>query len=172
KVFSEMEKLAVFYVDTTTANNSTFQQPNPFDYREDNVRIDYRINAKHSLYGRYLHDMYDLIEPFGTFINSQLPTIPTNRLRPGSGWQVSETWLISPTTINEVKANVSYNGQRIPPVGEFWKRATYGFTYAQLFSGGRYDNGIANFTFAGNGAPANFSGPFSSLLSPTTDITI
>jgi len=171
-VFSAMEGLAVSYVDTTTANNATFQQPNPFDYREDNFRIDYRINAKHSLYGRYLHDMYDLIDPFGTFITSPLPTIPTNRLRPGSSYQVSYTWLISPTTINEVKANASWNGQRVPPVGEFWKRETFHFTYPQLFAGGRYDNGIPNTTFAGNGAPANFSGPSGSLLSPTTDIAI
>src|SRR6185503_16419710 len=76
-VYTEMEKIAVAYSDTPTANNATFQQPNPFDYREDNIRIDYRINSKHSIYGRYLHDMYDLIDPFGTFINSQLPTVPT-----------------------------------------------------------------------------------------------
>jgi len=167
-----MEKLAVAYSDTPTANNATFQQPNPFDYREDNIRIDYRINSKHSMYGRYLHDMYDLIEPYGTFITSQLPTIPTNRLRPGTSYQISHTWLMSPTLINEVKANASWNGQRIPPVGEFWKRATYGLTYPQLFSGGRYDEGIPNTTFAGNGAMANFSGPSGSLLSPTTDIAI
>ncbi|PYS71369.1 MAG: TonB-dependent receptor, partial [Acidobacteria bacterium] len=171
-VYSAMEKLAVAYSDTPTANNATFQQPNPFDYREDNIRIDYRINSKHSMYGRYLHDMYDLIEPYGTFITSQLPTIPTNRLRPGTSYQISHTWLMSPTLINEVKANASWNGQRIPPVGEFWKRATYGLTYPQLFSGGRYDEGIPNTTFAGNGAMANFSGPSGSLLSPTTDIAI
>src|SRR4030095_9054800 len=35
KVFSAMETLAVAYTDTPTANNATFQQPNPFDYRED-----------------------------------------------------------------------------------------------------------------------------------------
>ena len=172
KVFSAMETLAVFYVDTPTANNATFQQPNPFDYREDIVRIDYRINEKHTIYGRYLHDMYDLIDPFGTFINSPLPTIPTNRLRPGNSYQVSYTWLISPTVINEVKANATWNGQRIPPDGEFWKRDTYGFTYPQLFSGGRYDNGIPNTTFAGAGSPSNFNGPGGSLLSPTTDIAI
>src|SRR2546429_1951064 len=51
----------------------------------------------------YLHDHYDLIDPYGTFITSQLPTIPTNRLRPGSSYQVSYTWLISPTLINEAK---------------------------------------------------------------------
>jgi hypothetical protein len=47
-----------------------------------------------------------------------------------------------------------------------------GFTYPQLFSGGRYDNGIPNTTFAGAGSPSNFNGPGGSLLSPTTDIAI
>ncbi len=166
-VYTAMEKLAVAYSDTTTANNSTFQQPNPFNYREDNIRLDYRFNDKHSIYGRYLHDHYDLIDPFGTFINSQLPTVPTNRLRPGSSYQISYTWLITPTLINEAKINASWNGQRIPPVGEFWKRETYGFTYPQLFSGGRFDNGIPNTTVNGF---ASFNGPSGSLLSPTTDI--
>jgi hypothetical protein len=171
-VFNAMEKLAVAYADTPTANNATFQQPNPFDYREDNIRIDYRINSKHSIYGRYLHDKYDLIDPFGTFIDSPLPTVPTNRLRPGTSYQISYTWLITPTFINEAKANASWNGQRIPPVGEFWKRSTFGFTYPQLFSGGRFDEGIPDTTFAGTGAVANFNGPSGSLLSPTTDIAI
>src|SRR5882724_248778 len=169
-VYTAMEKLAVAYSDRPTANNATFQQPNPFNYREDNIRLDYRFNEKHSIYGRYLHDHYDLIDPFGTFIDSQLPTIPTNRLRPGTSYQLSYTWLISPTLINEAKINASWNGQRIPPVGEFWKRVTYGFTYPQLFSGGRFDNGIPNTSFSGNGSMANFSGPSASLLSPTTDI--
>ena len=168
-VYSAMEKLAVAYADTPTANNATYQQPNPFNFREDNIRIDYRHNAKHSMYGRYFHDHYDLIDPYGTFITSQLPTIPTNRLRPGASYQVAETWLINANLINEAKINVSYNGQRIPPVGEFWKRDTYGFTYPQLFSGGRFDNGIPNTTVNGF---ASFSGPSASLLSPTTDIAV
>ena len=169
-VFSEMEKLAVSYADTPTANNAVFQQPNPFNYREDNVRLDYRFNEKHSIYGRYLHDHYDLIDPYGTFITSQLPTIPTNRLRPGSSYQISETWLISPKLINEAKVNATWNGQRIPPVGPFWKRETYGFTYPQLFSGGRFDNGIPNTSFTGGQGYSSFSGPSGSLLSPTADI--
>jgi hypothetical protein len=168
-VYSAMENLAGSYSDTTTANNATFQQPNPFNWREDNVRLDYRFNENHSIYGRYFHDHYDLIDPFGTFINSQLPTIPTNRLRPGSSYQISYTWLITPTLINEAKVNASWNGQRIPPVGEFWKRATYGFTYPQLFSGGRFDSGIPNTTITNF---ASFNGPSGSLLSPTTDIAV
>ena len=65
-------------------NNVTFQQPNPLDYREDLLRIDYRINSKHTLYGRYIHDKNELIDPFGTFITTQLPTIPSLRRRPGN----------------------------------------------------------------------------------------
>lgn len=171
-VYSAMEKLAVSYADTATANNTTFQQPNPLDWREDNARIDYRFNEKHSIYGRYFHDYYNLIDPYGTFITSQLPTIPTNRLRPGYSAQLSYTWLIKPTLINEAKINSTWNGQRIPPVGEFWKRETFGFSYPQLFSGGRFDNGIPNTTFSGGQAYSNFSGPSASLLSPTTDIAV
>jgi hypothetical protein len=171
-VYSSMEKLAVAYADTSTANNATFQQPGPFDWREDNARLDYRFNEKHTIYGRYFHDYYNLIDPYGTFISSPLPTIPSNRLRPGYSVQLSYTWLIHPTLINEAKINSTWNGQRIPPVGEFWKRETYGFTYPQLFSGGRYDNGIPNTSFAGGAAYSNFSGPAASLVSPTTDIAV
>jgi hypothetical protein len=168
-VYEQMEKLAVAYTDTPTSNNALYQQPNPFDVRQDILRLDYSINDKHSVYGRYIHDNYDLIAPFGTFIDSDLPTIPTNRLRPGFSYQVGHVWLISPRLINEAKVNASWNGQRIPPVGNFWKRETYGFAFQQLYSGGRFDNGIPDTSISGF---ASWDGPARSLLSPTTDISI
>ena len=169
-VYGAMAKLAVAFTDLPVANNALYQRPNPFDYRQDIVRLDYRINDKHSVYGRYLHDNYDLIDPFGTFITSQLPTIPSNRLRPGFSYQIAHTWLISPTVVNEAKVNASWNGQRIPPVGDAWKRETYGFTYPQLFSGGgRFENSIPDVAVTGF---ASFAGAARSLLSPTTDMSI
>src|SRR5713226_5016691 len=146
-----MAGLASAYTDLPTANNALFLQPNPFNWREEIARIDYRLNDKHNIYGRFLHDTYDLIDPFGTFINSPLPTVPTNRLRPGFSYLVGDTWLISATLINDVKINASWNGQRVPPVGTLWERSTYGFTYPQLFSGGggRFRNGIPDTTFSG-----------------------
>ncbi len=167
-VYRQMSKLASSYNDSPVGSNTTFQQPNPFEYRQDILRLDYRFNEKHSIYGRYLHDKYDLIEPFGTFIGGALPTIPTNRLRPGTGLQVSYTWLVGPALVNEAKINASWNGQRIFPAGETWKRATYGFAYQQLFSGGRFDNSIPRTTVSGFG---DFNGAATALLSPTTDIT-
>jgi Carboxypeptidase regulatory-like domain len=169
-VYSAMEQRAVSYTDTPTANNALYAEPNPFNNREDLIRLDYRFNERHSVYGRYIHDKYDLIDPFGTFINSPLPTIPTNRLRPGFSYQVGHTWMIQPSLINEAKVNTAWNGQRVPPVGELWKRDTYGFTYQQLYlGGGRFDNGIPNTAVSGF---ASFSGPSASLLSPTTDIAV
>lgn len=168
QVYNLMEKRAVSYVDTPTANNALFAEPNPFESREDLVRLDYRFNERHNIYGRYIHDKYDLIDPYGTFINSPLPTIPTNRLRPGYSYQAGHTWMIRPNLINEEKINASWNGQRVPPVGEFWKRETYGFAFQQLYlNGGRYENGIPNTAISGF---ASFAGPSASLLSPTTDI--
>lgn len=169
-VYSQMAKRAVSFRDTITSNNALYQEPNPFHSREDLVRLDYRVNERHNIYGRYIHDKYDLVDPFGTFINSPLPTIPTNRLRPGSSYQVGHTFMIRANLINEVKVNAAWNGQRVPPVGEFWKRETYGFTFQQLYAdGGRYENGIPNVAVNGY---ASFVGPSASLLSPTTDISL
>jgi hypothetical protein len=169
-VFNQMELRAVSYVDTPTANNALYRESNPFHSREDLLRLDYRVNERHSVYGRYIHDKYDLIDPFGTFINSQLPTIPTNRLRPGTSYQVGHTWMVRPNLINEAKINAAWNGQRVPPVGDAWKRETYGFAFQQLYpDGGRYENGIPNVNVNGF---ATFTGPSASLLSPTTDISM
>ena len=167
-VFRTSIGLAAAFTDSPIGNNVTFQQPNPLDYREDILRIDYRINSKHNLYGRYIHDKNVLIDPFGTFITTQLPTIPSLRKRPGTSMQVSHTWMISPTFINEAKTTLAVVAQRIPPDGELWKRETYGFAFQQLFAGGgRFENSIPDTTINGF---ASFFGAARSLLSPTTDI--
>ncbi|HET7114822.1 MAG TPA: carboxypeptidase regulatory-like domain-containing protein, partial [Pyrinomonadaceae bacterium] len=162
--------LATAFTNSPVGNNVTFQQPNPLDYREDLLRIDYRINEQHTLYGRYIHDKNALIDPFGTFINTQLPTIPSNRLRPGTSIQISHTWLVTPTFINEGKVTGAWVAQRIPPDGDLWKRDTYGFAFQQLFTGGgRFENSIPDTTITGF---ASFFGAARSLLSPTTDINV
>ncbi|HJT28940.1 MAG TPA: carboxypeptidase regulatory-like domain-containing protein [Pyrinomonadaceae bacterium] len=160
--------LATAYTNAPVGNNITFQQPNPLDYREDLIRIDYRINSKHTLYGRYIHDKNVLIDPFGTFITTQVPTIPSLRMRPGTSIQLSHSWMISPTFINEAKATGAWVAQRIPPDGDLWERETYGFQFQQLFlNGGRFENSIPDTTINGF---ASFFGAARSLVSPTTDI--
>jgi hypothetical protein len=174
RVYEAMIARATTYNNTPTANNATYQLDFPFDFRQDLIRFDYRPRSNHSFYLRYLHDTYDLIEPRGTFIGADLPTISTRRLRPGYGYQIAHLWVVRPNFLNEVKLNTSWNGQRIPPYGDAWRRDTYDFTFPQVFDGGRYDEGIPNVTFSGptgSVQPAALTGPSESLLSPTTDIT-
>ncbi|HEY8459078.1 MAG TPA: carboxypeptidase regulatory-like domain-containing protein, partial [Blastocatellia bacterium] len=168
-VYTAMAARAVAYTDTPTSNNAVYQEPNPFNVRQDMLRLDYKFNDQHSIYGRYLYDDYVLIAPFGTFIDSQLPTIPTERRRPSPSIQVGHTWTITPSLINEAKVNASWNGQRITPVGDAWKRSTYDFTFQQLFAGGgRFEDSIPDVTVNGF---AGWEGAAQSLLSPTTDIS-
>ncbi|WP_419805050.1 carboxypeptidase regulatory-like domain-containing protein [Terriglobus sp.] len=155
----------------TPSNNLTLAPPNPLNFHQDLVRFDYVINQKHSLYGRWIHDQNSLIDPFGTFSNSGiLNTTPTQRNRPGQSYLLSETWLIHSNLINQAQANASWAAQRIPPVGNNWKRETYNFQYQKLYPNvGTYPNGIpiVNITnFAG------IQGPNFGLFSPSTDIQV
>ena len=163
-----MSQAARSYTDTPTANNALFQGDFPFDLRQDVVRLDYQANQDHRMTFRVIHDDYVSDDPFGTFITSQLPTVPTNRTRPSRNYQLGHTWTISSNLINEFKAGSSWNGQRIPPIGEAWKRDTYGFAFPQVFTGGgQYEDSIPDVNVAGF---ATFEGGRESLISPTTDI--
>jgi len=167
-VYNAMEKLAAWYDDRPIGNNVIYQPANPFAWRQDMARLDYRMNGRNSFYFRYLHDNYDLIDPYGTWFSANMPMSPTKRLRPGYGYQLTHTWLPSARMVNEAKINASWNGQRIPMVGEAWKRSTYGFQFPQIFSGGWYDaDGMPNIDISGF---ANMKGPNSAMMSPTTDI--
>jgi hypothetical protein len=174
-LYNIMEGQAVSYTESLNARGqmvgwATFQLPNPFDFRQDVLRLDYNLDDSQYLYLRYIHDNHNLIAPFGPFAESNVPTIPSNRQRPSHGIQLSHVWAINPKIVNEAKVSTSWHGQRIPPVGDAWKRETYGFTFPQLFStGGPYTNGIPNVDISGY---ANFRGPSISLIAPATDVSL
>ncbi len=170
-VYKTMAALGLSYSDTATANNLTLAPSNPLNFRQDFVRLDYHINDKHFLYGRWISDHNTLIDPYGTFSDSGvLPTTPTQRNRPGQSFLLAHTWNITPSIINQAQANFSYAAQRIPPYGVNWERSTYGFQYNRLFpGGGSYPDGIPKATITGF---APFQGPNFALKSPTTDIEV
>ena len=167
--FSKMIGLASEYTNTPTANNATYQIYNPFEQRQDIIRIDWQVAGNQRIHGRYLHDEYDLLDPYGVFSGAPLPTVPTNRSRPGTSYQVGHTWVVRSNLVNEVRASAAWNGQRINPEGDTWQRATYGYQFPELFAGGFINDGIP--TVRVSGFP-NLIGPSFALLSPTTDITV
>jgi hypothetical protein len=170
-VYKTMNKLGQYTDLSNSTNNLTLTPTNPLDFREDIIRLDFRINDKHLLYGRWISDHNSLIDPFGTFsAGGNLPTTPTTRNRPGQSYLLSETWTIRPTLINQSTVNFSYVSQHIPPYGVNWKRDTFGFQYAKLFpTAGAYPNGIPQISIT---SYAGFQGPNFALNSPTTDIQV
>jgi len=167
-VYQILSSEAASYNPNGGANNLTEAPANPLDFREDIVRLDYSINEKHMLYGRWVQDSNELLDPFGTFAaGGNLPTTPTLRSRPGESFLVSETWLPTPHIVNEAHANATWVSQHIPPTGINWLRSTFGFQFQRLFNGGTYPNGIPQVSITGS---AGFQGPNFSLMSPTTDI--
>ena len=152
------------------ANNALFQQENPFRWRQEMLRLDYNINNAHRLTTRLLFDHYVLTDPYGTFIGGDLPTVPTDRNRPGRNLQVNHNWTIKPTLLNEIKVNYSGNGQTIDPVGDNWARSAYGFTFPQLYpAGGTYEDSIPNGTLTNY---AGWNSASSALVSPTQDFAL
>ncbi len=171
-VYATIEKLGTF-TDTTNAtaipgNNFSISPNNPLDFREDFVRLDFKINERNNLYGRWISDHNSLIDPFGTFSTGGLPTVPTQRNRPGQSYLISETFNFRPTIINQATFNFSFVSQHIPPSGINYLRSTFGFQFAKLFpTAGQYPNGIPSISITN---VSGFSGPYFALNSPTTDI--
>ncbi len=170
-VYRLMSQQASFFNDAPVSNNLILQPANPLNFRETLARIDYRINSAHNLYGRWIGDSNSLVDPFGTFSSSGLPTTPTLRNRPGQSYLLGETWLPTATIVNEFRINASWASQHIPPYGDTWERSTYGFQFKQLYQGNDpWDaNGIPDVAVSGY---ANFKGPNFSLFSPSTDIQV
>jgi hypothetical protein len=153
------------YVDTPTGNNTVYQFASPFDWRQDLIRLDYAANERHAIYGRYIHDNFNLIDPFPV---NGLPTVPINRVRPGTSYQLTHTWTVQSNLINEARGAAAWSGQRRNYSTDTWKRETYGFAFPQIFNGGPLENGIPATTITGF---TQFFGPFYLLLSPVTDIS-
>lgn len=150
-------------------NNLALSPSNPLDFREDFVRFDFKISEHNNIYGRWISDHNSLLDPYGTFSSGgSLPTVPTQRNRPGQSYLVSETWNARPNIVNQATVNFSFVSQHIPPSGVNYLRATYGFTFNKLFpTAGEYPLGIPSVSII-NEAP--FTGPYFALNSPTTDI--
>lgn len=169
-VFTAMEKQAVAYNDAVTSSNSTFQGNNPFNSREELVRVDYRMSDRHTFYARWLHDNYNLSDPFGGS-SDKLPVTATKEIRPGGSAQLAHTMVISPTLINEAKFNALTLRDNITPTGTSWKRSTYGFTFQKYYSGGggAYPDGIPSIQVNGL---SYFNGPAGAAQSAFTDLSV
>ena len=172
-VYRAMIAQASRYIDSPIGSNATFQPPIASDFHQEFFRVDYIINNQQSVYGRYIGDSNSVIDPFGTFINSPLPTSTELRNRPGNGLQFGYLWNIKANLINELKYNAAWSDQVVTPSTDFSFRPTYGFAFTQLFpNGGQYEDSIPNTTINGGTTFASFSGVAATLTALTRDYVI
>ncbi len=91
-------------------NGFLFSRIDVLNTRQETIRIDHSFNDKHSLVGRYTHDLSETVEPQGLFFGAGFPGIPTSETRvPGQVFATSLTSLFSPTVVNEATFNFSSN---------------------------------------------------------------
>jgi hypothetical protein len=165
-VYKAVIPQAQIFTNTAVSNNVTFASPNPLDYREDLGRFDYKINDKHSLFGRWIDDYNSILVANGP--GGNIPITPEIRDRPGKSVLLSETWVISPTLVNEGHFGASWNSQHYWNQGDTWDRSVEGFTFQKVYNSvGPYPNGIPDVTLQ---SFATFNGPAKTLISPTAEI--
>ena len=119
-----MTRLAAVYTNTPTANSATYELSSPFDFRQDHLRLDYRVNPAHGLSARYLHD-HSRIQNV-----TQPPSLVTNRPRPtysGADAYVDD----SPEVDQRSALHLSKVFLNNIPLGDSWRRDTYGFVFKQ-----------------------------------------
>jgi hypothetical protein len=162
--------LAALFTNTSAAatagNNATFENPNPLNYREDLGRFDYTINDQHRFFLRWVDDYNTIYLANGP--GGDMPVVPEDRKRPGKSFLMSETWILTPTIVNEVHLGASWNGQNYQNLGQTWTRSDEGFTFQRIFnSQGAWSNGIPQVSISNFGG---WDSPSSTLYSPTTEI--
>lgn len=72
--------------------------PNVFDARQYVARVDWVINSKHQLYGRFLHDNYNQPAPWDPTNYLYTTTLGLNQTP--QTFVLGETWAINPSTLN------------------------------------------------------------------------
>ncbi len=166
-VYRTVMPLTAVFSNLPVANNATFQSPNPLDYREDLIRLDYHVNDQHTLYGRFIDDSNSIYLANGP--GGSLPITPETRQRPGRSALISETWVATPSIVNEARLGSSWNSQHYVNVGDTWQRDTQGFTFQRVYNNvGPYVNGIPDVSISGG--ITGWTGPSHTLSSPTTEI--
>ena len=102
----------------TDCNNWSQSTNAPINFREENVRIDYRLAKSHQMFGRYTQDHWDnpapLLLPAGLWGDDPFPGVESSWAQPSRQVAVKLTSTLASAAINEVQ--FSYSANRIDVV--------------------------------------------------------
>ena len=123
------------------SNNYSSEIPNDSPRREDLIRVDYQVNDKWRVTGRYMNTKEEILQAYGTTWagngSDQLPT-PTLFIHPGKNWMVSTQGILSNTMSLEAS------------IGSAKNSLNYDMQVDQLY---RANSGLTNFPYLYPSAP-------------------
>jgi hypothetical protein len=136
--------------------------------REDLLRIDYQLNSKNRLYGRWLHNaetdsspFLPFPGPFGIFACSSVVNFPGGCIQKHPGWNFSANLVttITPTILNEFSVGPSHTLSIAEGVNGNISRGKNGLSGLQLLYPLGDDQAIPDMGFGGLNN-VNFQGPY------------
>ncbi len=95
-------------------NNWSASTPTPINFREENIRIDSKLNGSNQIFGRYTQDHWENPSPIlltQLWGDDPFPTVESSWTQPSRQAAVKLTSTLSSTSINEVQ--FSYSANRI-----------------------------------------------------------
>ena len=106
--------------------------------------MDCRPGDKHYIYLRWLHDNYDLVDPFGTFNSSRASELPRRRaIAPATARNSATRARSAPPSSMRPSSTSPGTASALLWRATPWERETYGFQFPRVFGG----NGLWNTVF-------------------------
>jgi hypothetical protein len=166
RVYDAMENLSSLYVDSATANNTTFQLANTDIRRGDVIRLDYQPSVRNQIYARFLHDTGSGYSPYEM---GAVPTFQATRRNKNPNLQVAWTSVISERTINEAAIVSNYFNLYRLQVGDQRLPQTYGLKINELYGNETETYGMPAIAIAGY---STLSGARDTRDSPVWDFSV
>ena len=146
--------LNLYPLPTVTGQNGfNFQSQISDSYprREDLLRLDYNFSPKSRFWMHRIVNSNTFTSEYGSFVlGPNVPITPISVANPGYGYAFGNTYIFSPTLINEVTFGWTSNSFLIEPTTNAYTRAASGIHLPVLFPSAVQLDLIPNATFGGS----------------------
>jgi hypothetical protein len=139
--------------NVTGQNGFNFQSQISDQYprREDLLRLDYNFSSKSRFWMHRIVNSNTFTSEYGSFVlGPNVPITPISVANPGYGYAFGNTYIFSPTLINEITFGWTSNSFLIEPTTNAYTRTASGIHLPVLFPSAVQLDLIPNTTFGGS----------------------
>ena len=114
----------------TNNGNTIYELAYPYRNHQYTARVDWTINGRQTMYGRWFADTHTATNPIG---DGALPVTPYHDEAPANNVLLGHRMVVSPTAFNEFTVGALFSSINFQPYGTSWLRSTYGFSYQPYY---------------------------------------